>query len=237
MHQKKRPVSRGPHNTSNYTDSLSWVAGAREAVLRAARIEDHAARAGFRTGRNRRWYCGAHEDRNPSCSIHKGSIRCWPCGQSWNVIDLEMMASGVPFLKALRSLAAEYGIPIDDRPYDPAQSKRDAQARAEQRERAFSWRAGYLDLIDDLLATEKAKLFDFVDGPADIGLIRSLTELERKLRTADSAVVLWRMYQVHNETGEELTAQLVAHGKAIRQDRERFGEWLLDRMAAMEGQC
>jgi hypothetical protein len=153
------------------------------------------------------------------------------------VIDLEMMASGVPFLKALRALAAEYGIPIDDRPYDPATAKRDAQARAEQRESAYSWRAGFLDVIDDLLAAEKAKLFNFIDGPADTKLIRSLTEIERLLRTTDSVWVLNRMYQAYQTTVEELTARLVEHGKAILQDRERFAEWLLDRMSAIEEKC
>ena len=91
---------------------MTGLAAVRDEVLRRADIAQHAERAGFRRGPGRAWYCGFHPDEHPSCSIRENLIRCWSqCSRCWNAIDLQMTATNIPYVEALRQLADEYGVP------------------------------------------------------------------------------------------------------------------------------
>ena len=236
MAQNKRPASNGPSKNNTSTDSLSWVTPTREAILRAARAENHAEFAGFRRGRGG-WHCGQHDDARASCSIRGGRIRCWVCGTGWNVIDLHMIATGEKFLHALRTLAAEYGIAIDSGTNAGPEARREAQRRADDQRRAFPWRTAYLKALDELLVTEKTALFDPTAGPADESLIRNLSQMKRVIRAASGPYKLARLYRVSAGVSPELTTRLVDYGETIQRAHEEFAIWLIDRLAEMGDRC
>lgn len=238
MEQAKRASGVMTGKPSKHTNSLPRILASidelKQGVLSAAGIEDHAECAGFRRGRYGKWHCGVHEDKNPSCTVRKGRIKCWVCDQSWNVIDLEMLTTGQPFMKALRALANEYGIRIESGAYDPAAARRKALERQEVQERAINWQAGLLALADDILAEEKAALFDAADGSANESLIRSLTGVERILRETESNRVLVTAYDAFHQNMPSLTGELVAYGERLRYERQAALMAFIDLMAEPE---
>ena len=235
MEQQKRAAGHHTGKPSKQSNSLprslASIDDLKQAVLNAARIEDHAERAGFRRGRGGRWHCGVHQDRNPSCTIRHGRIRCWVCGEAWNAIDLEMIATGEPFLRSLRALASEFGLAPDTM---LRVSPQDAHNSRERLQEACSWREGFLEVLDGVLVNEKAKLFDTMSGPADERCIGSLTRLEQLLRGLPGSRSLTAAFGAFERILPGLTAMLVVYGDEIRNQREVFGFWLIDRLSKME---
>ncbi len=235
MPQEKRAAGhhtdKAPKHTKVLPSIFANIPDLRQAVLRAARIEDHAERAGFRRGRYGKWHCGNHADRHPSCTIRDGRICCWVCGEAWNVIDLEMLATGEPFLRALRALAGEYGLRIDSEAYDPRAAKRAALERQGTREQAFNWRAGFLEQIDEMLTTEKARLFDPIGGAANESLILVLTRWERIAREARGERDLIAVYRAISQCMPELSDRLSDYGERRRYERQAALLAFIDLMA------
>jgi hypothetical protein len=145
-----------------------------------------------------------------------------------------MLTTGQPFMKALRALANEYGIRIESGAYDPAAARRKALERQEVQERAINWQAGLLALADDILAEEKAALFDAADGSANESLIRSLTGVERILRETESNRVLVTAYDAFHQNMPSLTGELVAYGERLRYERQAALMAFIDLMAEPE---
>lgn len=235
MRQMKRPAANGPnHQQTKSTDSLAWIAPAREAVLQLAQIETHAERAGFRRARGGRWHCGVHSDRNPSCTIRNGRIKCWVCDHAWNAIDLEMIATGAPFLGALRAMAGEYRLLMASEAYDPSAAKQRALDWRESKEQAFNWRAGFLDLAGEILVDEKAKLFDAVSGPANESLIRSLSRAEKITREAQSSRFLVRIFEAFSQVMPGLATALADYGERLRFERQAMLAAFVELLAGSE---
>ena len=235
MTQKIKPACDGLQYNRT-TDSLSWIGPTRDAVLQAAQIEVHAERAGFRLGRGRagKWHCAIHPDKNPSCTIRKGRLKCWPCNQIWNAIDLEMLARGEPFMRTLRAMAAEYAVHIDDGPRNPVVERLAAVARRAALQDATAWRVGALRIIGEMIVEEKGRLFDPVGGRADESLIRRLTDFERSIRGAGGPWRLVELYRVAAETMPEVTQRMLAYGAKTGEAERVFVEWLVDRLAALQ---
>ncbi len=230
MPQKKGPAGGRPElQKANPVVIFAWVPAAREAIRSAARIETHAERAGFRRGRGGRWHCGVHADKNPSCSIRGGLIRCWVCNQAWNVIDLEMLATGASFLESLRTLAAEYGLPAGAVSTDPAEAQRAALARLEL-PAAKRFQRVLINLTDELLDTLKAGLFDPLLPAPEEGEIRSLEVLRQTIMdAADSALV--HEYRIWRDRWPATVAALVQVAKCREKAEQRA---LAEFMARLE---
>jgi len=229
-------VGTGRHSKRKNTPlgRFASVGDLRQAVLNAARIEEHAERAGFRRGRGGRWHCGVHADKNPSCTVRDGRIHCWVCNQSWNAIDLEMLGTGEPFMRALRVLAGEYGLRLSSEDYDPATAERKALASRQTEERAFNWRAGFLELADEILAEEKAKLFDPLSGPANESLILSLTRAERSVREAESRRSFVGIFEAFTKTIPDLTDDLARYGERLRYEQQAVLKAFIELMATAD---
>jgi hypothetical protein len=208
-------------HSNSLPHSFAPIGDIRQAILSVARVEDHAERAGFRRGRFRKWHCGVHTDKNPSCSIVRGPrIKCWACDESWNVIDLEMLATGQPFMQALRALAGEYGLRMSSEAYNPSVAKQRALDWRESQERAFNWRAGFLELADEILEEEKANLFDPSGGPTNESLILSLSRAERIIREAQSNRFLVRIFEIFSQVMPGLAKALADYGERLRFERQ-----------------
>lgn len=207
----------------------------RQRVIDVARIDTHAERAGFRRGRGGRWHCAIHKDKNPSCSVlRNGCIHCWTCDESWNAIDCEMLATGDPFGRALRAMAAEYGLLVYQHCYArPAARGTTIDWQAAEMS-AFNWRAGFLDLAGEMLADEKAKLFDPVSGPANESLIRDLTAWEIIVRHTQSKRSLAALFVAFERTMPELAADLVGFGANLRTERQSALADFIEIVAAVE---
>jgi hypothetical protein len=208
-----------PSNTNHSLPrSFASLADLKQAILNASRIEDHAERAGFRRGRGGKWHCGLHADSNPSCSIRDGRIRCWTCGESWNVIDLEMVATGNPFLRCLRALAYEYGIPVQCRDINSSAAATLEWRKAQ--ECAFHWREAFLELAEEILEDEKAKLFNPTGSTANEALIFALTGMELRIRGASGVFDLVSIFETFNKLMPSLTDALVEFGEERRHARQ-----------------
>ena len=233
MTTKTKPAGSGlSHNRT--TDSLSWIGPTRDAVLRAAQIEVHAERAGFRRGRAGKWHCAIHGDKNPSCTIRAGRLKCWPCNQSWNPIDLEMLAGGEPFMRTLRAMAAEYSVKVDEGPRNPLEERRAALARREAVQTAAAWRTGALRIVEEMLVEEKGSLFHPGGGLADESLIRRLTAFEQSIREAGGPWRLVAVYRAAADTMPEITERMVAFGARAGEAERVFVCWLVDRLADLQ---
>jgi hypothetical protein len=144
-----------------------------------------------------------------------------------------MLATGQPFLKAVRSLAAEYRVPVPGHRGTPQDIAHDAERMREREQNAYSFREGLLDLIDGELIDEKAKLFDPLAVPNE-RYIRTLTELERFLRQNSGRRAVVQQYEAFRQVLPELAARVVTEGYRLRRSCEDFGLWLIDRLAEME---
>ncbi len=224
MDQQKRAAGSHTGRPSTTPDSSSHSFAFRDeikqAVLNAARIEDHAERAGFRRGRYGRWHSAFREDKNPSCSIRNGYITDWARNERWNAIDLEMLATGQPFIQALRALASEYGLRMASEASNPSAARQRALGWRKSKERAFHWRAGFMDLAEDILTEEKGRLFDPLSGPANESLILSLDRAARIIREAQSTRFLLSAFEIFSEAMPSLTLALVDHGDSLRFERQ-----------------
>ena len=209
-------LQQAPNHHTESTYSFAWVQNAREAVLGVASVEDHAERAGFHRGRYGRWHCAVHLDRNASCTIRDGRIRCWTCGESWNVFDLHMLATGEPFLRALRAVAAEHGIRTSSERYNATEARRWTENWRAQQDRAYNFRAGFLDLADEILVEEKAKLFDPLAGPANESLILWLSRVCGIIRDASSVRFLVAAVAVFAQVLPHFTEGVIVSGARLR---------------------
>ena len=128
---------------------MTGIATVRDQVLAGIDIVDIAQECGFRRSRWKGWHCPWHgdgEDRRPSASIRGRWLRCFACGESWDVIGLVMRASGVRFPEALRVLAARLGIPAS------GWNQREQQEYAQRRHAAYKEGRELLDWRNGILA-------------------------------------------------------------------------------------
>ncbi|MCA9549829.1 MAG: DNA primase [Myxococcales bacterium] len=75
------------------------------------------------TKRGRRYVglCPFHSEKTPSfgVSTEKGLYHCFGCGEGGDVIDFVRKIDGLDFVDAVKSLAREFGVQIEDRPETP----------------------------------------------------------------------------------------------------------------------
>lgn len=83
--------------------------------------------------------CPFHEDRDPSLYFFPdGGWRCFGCGAHGDAVDLVARVLNLRPLEAARTIARDFGLPVDDRPPSPEARKRAAEAARERElERAF----------------------------------------------------------------------------------------------------
>lgn len=130
---------------------------AKDSILRVANVREHARRAGFReAARGHRWYCAVHRDKSPSCTIKDGKIHCWVCSKIWDSVELEMLASGISFRKAIKALSAEYGIKNELTPMLRAAARADWDKYSKESE---FWRQGAILKLERVLDYGKKRLF------------------------------------------------------------------------------
>jgi len=123
-------------------------------------------------------------------------------------------------MRALRALAAEYGLRMSSEAYNPLAAEQRKADWRKSKERAFNWRAGFLELADEILAEEKAKLFEPVGGPANESLILSLDRATRIIREAQSTRFLVRIFEIFGEIMPALTMALAEYGDRVRFERQ-----------------
>jgi hypothetical protein len=153
------------------------------------------------------------------------------CNKFWNAIDAEALASGEPFIRTLRAMASEYGIPFSSGAYDPEVARQRALEREAKRATVYNWRAGFLNCADEILEQEKEKLFDPAHGAADEALILSLTAAARAVREAESERELIGILDDFARAMPELTEDLAQRGKLIRFRTQAALEEFIEQMA------
>lgn len=70
--------------------------------------------------------CVFHQEKTPSMSVSpaKGVFRCHGCGAGGDVLTFVQQIEGVSFGAAVRSLAEQHGISLEERRIDPATARR-----------------------------------------------------------------------------------------------------------------
>ncbi len=131
-------------------------------VRRDAPIRSVLGKAGtiMSAGSKEKMRCIAHNDKNPSLQIDpiRNNCHCWSCGWGGDVIEAYMKVqevnnTPVDFPTAVRALAAEYNIPIEETATDP--HYKEAAAAAKQRTaHAFSLHQYVADHYHDQLHQE-----------------------------------------------------------------------------------
>ena len=74
-----------------------------------------------RTGKSFQGLCPFHQDKNPSFSVSPdtGRYKCWSCGEAGDIFTWVMKRRNVEFPEAIRILAAEAGVEIQERNRTP----------------------------------------------------------------------------------------------------------------------
>ncbi|MEW5734712.1 MAG: DNA primase [Thermodesulfobacteriota bacterium] len=77
-------------------------------------------------GRKLLGLCPFHTEKTPSFSVDRdrGFFHCVGCNEGGDVFDFVMKRDGVSFPEAVRSLAARFGIEVQEKPLTPAQKKK-----------------------------------------------------------------------------------------------------------------
>ncbi len=121
----------------------------KEDVRRAADLVDQIRRTVplKRTGRTWAACCPFHREKTPSFHVWPESQRwkCFGCQKSGDVFAFVMERDGVDFPEALRTLAREYGVSLDERA-DPSadEARRSREALGAAAEWACGWFQGNL---------------------------------------------------------------------------------------------
>lgn len=76
-------------------------------------------RYGVKPGRGGRCACPIHHGHNPNMAVKPRWFRCYRCGKSGTVIDLQMALSGAGFNQAIDELDGMFGLNLS--PHKPSQ--------------------------------------------------------------------------------------------------------------------
>jgi hypothetical protein len=126
------------------------------------------------------------------------------------------MATGEPFIAALRALAGEYGIRMSSESYNPAAERWRAHAWRESLQRALYFKAGFLALIDEMLLEEMTCPSTGENRePKTPSLVRALTRCGMILREASSQRFLVGMFDAFRQVLPELADALAVAGEAV----------------------
>lgn len=87
-----------------------------ETIKAAVTPRQVAEHYGLRVLRNGMTCCPFHEDRHPSMKLNEDYFYCFGCGASGDVIDFTAKLFGLSFYEAAQQLAADFGIPADEKP-------------------------------------------------------------------------------------------------------------------------
>lgn len=101
-----------------------------------------------RAGRELKGCCPFHNEKTPSFYVNedKGFYHCFGCGAHGDAIRFVMEQDGLPFMDAVKSLAAEVGLAVPEtRRDDPEQQKR--AGLYELMEAAGDWYRGQLQAV------------------------------------------------------------------------------------------
>lgn len=64
--------------------------------------------------------CIHHDDHKPSMKLYPKRFHCFVCNEGGSVIDLTSSLLGLTAVDAMKQLAHDFGLHIDDKPPDPA---------------------------------------------------------------------------------------------------------------------
>lgn len=162
----------------------------------------YSARCPFHAGGN---------ERIPSLSLdtNRNSFKCFSCGVGGSGIDLVMVALGLDFREACRTLAADFGIEWGGRP--PTREERQkAREEAQKRELVKAFRAWcektYIHLCVLIRCTDKVIYRDTEQVEELTGILnmepiwwywldilQSGTDEEKFLLFTDEAVKMWTL--------------------------------------------
>ena len=87
-----------------------------ETIKAAVTPRQVAEHYGLRVLRNGMTCCPFHEGRHPSMKLNEDYFYCFGCGASGDVIDFTAKLFGLSFYEAAQQLAADFGIPADEKP-------------------------------------------------------------------------------------------------------------------------
>jgi DNA primase catalytic core len=108
------------------------MAGINEAVIEEIKVRadlaDVIASYGIQirtVGSSKKVCCPFHNEKTPSFTINdaKGFYHCFGCGESGDVIKFVQKMDGLTFIEAVKRLAEQYGISIEEKE-DPAANRR-----------------------------------------------------------------------------------------------------------------
>ena len=88
-----------------------------EVLARANIVDVVSARYDIKkSGKNYSACCPFHDEKSPSFTVaeHKQFYYCFGCGATGNAIGFLIEYEGMKFPEAVKSLAAQYGVPIED---------------------------------------------------------------------------------------------------------------------------
>jgi hypothetical protein len=208
---------------------MTDLSAIRDEVCRRADIRALALQAGFREvpRRPKALRCIHGEDRNPSARFYAGRLKCDSCQRSWSPLDLVMLRDGVAFMVALRTLAAETGVPM------PNLSAGEVAELRARRERA---RSLAVDIADWATAMQvfadqwKADLVALLHWALELnlGALVALSEswLEDipawALRPADHPQVVARAYRAVMLAAPDAADRMRAKGESERMEFEQL---------------
>ena len=87
-----------------------------ETIKAAVTLRQAAEAYGLRVLPNGMTCCPFHKDRPPSMKLNENYFFCFGCGASGDVIDFTAKLFGLSFYEAAQKLAADFGIPADEKP-------------------------------------------------------------------------------------------------------------------------
>ena len=83
-----------------------------------------------KTGKNFVGLCPFHPDKNPSMTVNPltGRYKCWSCGAGGDIFNWVMARQNVDFAEALKILAKDAGIELQQRDPEAAKKRRDRES-------------------------------------------------------------------------------------------------------------
>lgn len=102
-HFHKQNIRAGRRDvTLPYINAIEGVEQVTNGQIMGAKCTHISAIMGYEA---KRYLCPFHDDRNPSLTVKSGYYKCWSCGASGDMIDLDMKVNNRSFMESVRFLS------------------------------------------------------------------------------------------------------------------------------------
>lgn len=92
--------------------------------------------------------CPFHDDHRPSMSFYGGRFQCFSCGQNGSSIDLAAQLLGITPAEAVKQMAHDFGLSIDEKPSAESRRRYIQLQREKETYRSYElWRSRTLGML------------------------------------------------------------------------------------------